>query len=430
MAPHTVGVMTKEQTVVWGGRIWYAVRTLLLMAGVLVSTLLAVAAGLGRNTQRDWPHAFGLLDTFGSFVSILVALGAPLLLLLRHRRRNDVAWWVGILALFFPLGWAMAFVLPQTIRDEERQEAETLSFLYVLGLAVWFLRDSLGDSAQSSALRNLLSSGADGSEAVELDLIGVATLFLLLAVTPIAIGFYRRARHELQDTLVEVTTQRAAAGEMSAQLSRQAERELIAREVHDVIGHRLSMLSLHAGGLEVAVGQDPRLRESARAVRENAQQAMDDLRSLIGVLRDPASADGQDGPLDPSVTSLAELSRVVDEMAESGGPVASSVFLTEPEQAAPVLAHSVYRIVQELLTNARKHAPDQVVRLRVSGGPEQGLQIEASNPVPPETVIGDGGTGLRGIRERAEILGGSVEVPVQDGRFTVQVSLPWQGRTT
>lgn len=121
----------------------------------------------------------------------------------------------------------------------------------------------------------------------------------------------------------------------------------------------------------------------------------------------------------------ADLARVVDEMVESGGPVASSVFLTDAASADPVLAHSVYRIVQELLTNARKHAPGQVVRLRVTGGPDQGVRIETSNPVPPATVAGEG-TGLRGIRERVELLGGEVDVPAEDGRFAVHVHLPWQ----
>lgn len=422
----------------WAGRAWYAVRTLLLMLGVFVSGVLGVAAGMERQELRDWPGVLGGLGEVLVFVGILTALGAPLLLLLRRRHLEDVAWGLGLLALVLPLGPVMAFVLPQAIRERDRQEAESLSFLYVVGLIGWFVRDSLGRTGASSAVRGITSGSSDLSSTAPVGFngVGVAVLFLVLAVTPIAIGFYRRARSELADTRAEADTQRAVAGEMSAQLSRQAERDLIAREVHDVIGHRLSLLSLHAGGLEVAAGDDPELRENARYVRENAQQAMDDLRSLIGVLREPHRA-GAAGPgsLDPSVTSLADLARVVDEMADSGGPVASSVFLTDPEQADPVLAHSVYRIVQELLTNARKHAPDQVVRLRVSGGPQQGVLVEATNPVAHDAVLRDGtdlladGTGLRGVRERAELLGGQVETPDEDGRFTVRVHLPWQGRT-
>jgi signal transduction histidine kinase len=124
---------------------------------------------------------------------------------------------------------------------------------------------------------------------------------------------------------------------------------------------------------------------------------------------------------------LSQLSSVIDDMANSGVPVASTVFLQGADDADPVLAHSVYRIVQELLTNARKHAPSELLRLRVTGGPGDGVHIQASNAVPATTVPGAAGAGLRGIVERVEILGGEVVLPEEDGRFTVEVSLPWTG---
>src|SRR5699024_3456373 len=160
---------------------------------------------------------------------------------------------------------------------------------------------------------------------------------------------------------------------------------------------RLSLLTLHAGGLEVAAEADPDLRESARYVRENAQRAMDDLRSLVTVLRDPAPGPGE-GPLSPvAVSSLSQLSSVTDDMATSGVPVASTVFLQGADDAAPVLAHSVYRIVQELLTNARKHAPSELLRLKVVGGPADGVRVQASNALPPGSgPVRDPGSGLQG----------------------------------
>lgn len=290
-----------------------------------------------------------------------------------------------------------------------------------------------------AALVAVLVAGPVSTAPVRSDGVGVAVLLLLLGlllllvVLPVAVGSHRRARHELDVTRSDATEQRAVVGEMSDQLWRQAERDLIAREVHDVIGHRLSLLSVHAGGLELAGRHDPQLVESARYVRENAQQAMDDLRSLLRVLREPSS--GRAGPWsDHTRTSLADLARVVEETTETGGSVASSVFLTEAETADPVLAHAVYRVVQELLTNARKHAPGAVVRLRVTGGPVDGVTVEASNVVTAGRVDGDdgtagGGTGLRGVRERVELLGGTMDLPAQDGRFTVRVQLPWRGRT-
>lgn len=406
---------------------WYAVRTVLLMAGVFVVAVLAGGSATARQEARGWEGLFGGLADGMTVLTVVVALGAPLLLLVRRTHQANVAWGLGLLSWLVPLGPVMALVLPQTIRDQEQQEGETLSFVYVVGLVIYFVRDLLGPTPSTSLVRGLTSGGDLSSTLpVGLNVFGVAALFLVLAVAPIAIGYYRRAQLELDVTRSDATEQRAVVGEMSAQLWRQAERDLIAREVHDVIGHRLSLLSLHSGGLEMAAKEDRQLAESARYVRQNAQQAMDDLRSLLGVLREPWSA-GSDGWLGPSVTSLADLARVVDEMAETGGPVASCVFLTEPEQADPVLAQSVYRIVQELLTNARKHAPGAVVRLRVAGGPEQGVTVEASNPVLPGAVCGEG-SGLRGIRERVELLGGRVEVPGEHDLFTVRIQLPWLGR--
>lgn len=408
---------------------WYAVRTLLLMGATFFVAVLAVAASEARNVLRDWSGVVGGAADAVTILAILVALGAPLLLLLRRKDMENVAWGLGFLQMLFPIGPVMAFVLPQVIKDSKRQEAETLSFLYVLGLVVWFLRDAAGGTQSASVVRLLTSRYATpNDDPVDLNVYGAAVMFLVLAVVPIAVGFYRRAQTELDDTIQDAAVQREAAGQLSAQLSRQAERDLVAREVHDVIGHRLSLLSLHAGSVEMMVGddRDADLRESARLVRENAQQAMDDLRSLVGVLREPGEVGA--GSLAPGPTSLADLERVVDEMADSGAPLACSVFLSDAEEASPVLAHSVYRIVQELLTNARKHAPGQLVRLRVTGGPEEGVTIEASNPVAAGSVRG-AGRGLQGVRERVEILGGHVELPEEDGRFVVRAALPWSGRS-
>ncbi|MGD8151060.1 sensor histidine kinase [Ornithinimicrobium sp. Y1694] len=421
----------RSQAMVWADRGVFVLRTILLMTGVFVVGFVSAGTALGRHDARGVTGFADFLGTLSVLLSVLAVVGLMVMLLVRRRKQNEVAWGYGILAVIFPLGPVMAFMLPQTIKDEKRPswrgDAFRLSALYVVGLLVFFIRDLSGRTPNTSIVR-AMSTGSDwtSSTPVGLNPFGVVVLFVVMAAAPIAIGYYRRAKDELKTTKVEVVTQRAAADTMSAQLSRQSERELIAREVHDVIGHRLSLLSLHAGGLEVSAAQDPELRESAKFVRENAQQAMDDLRSLIGVLREPGA--GPEGSLDPSVTSLADLTRVVDEMAETGGPVASSVFLSDPEDADPVLAHSVYRIVQELLTNARKHAPGQVVRLRVSGGPEDGVSIQSTNPLEKGAIVSASGTGLRGIRERAELLGGTVDVPQEDGQFTVRVQLPWQAK--
>lgn len=248
----------------------------------------------------------------------------------------------------------------------------------------------------------------------------VSLLFLGFAVLPVAIGYFRRTRSQLVDTRQQVVAAQATTGDLSTELFRQQEREMIAREMHDGLGHRLSLVSLQAGALEVSAPPSSELAESARAVRENAQLAMDEVRSLMGVLREPATR--------LSLASLADLEGFFDEMTEAGLPVVASSFLTSADQASPHLAHAVYRIVQELVTNSRKHALGQTLRLRVAGDPQQGIWITGWNPDPMLPPSGPG-NGLRGIHERAQALGGWAHVAREQGRFTVTVHLPWIGRT-
>ena len=408
----------------------YWVRTVALMFAALLITVLSVSSAEERNRVWAWTGPVGGAADAVQGLSTLVALGAPFLLLLRRRDLANTAWGLGFLQLIFPIGPVMALVLPQVLVREKRNEAETLAFLHVLGGTVWFVRDALGPTPASSLVRFFSSTESVQTDPVDFNVYAASVVYLVVIVLPVVVGFWLRARHEIDDTRHEVEVERATTGALSAELSRQGERELIAREVHDVIGHRLSLLVLHAGGIEVAAGDDPELRESARAVRDNAQRAMDDLRSLVGVLRDPA-ASASDAPLSPvSVRSLSQLSSVIDDMADAGVPVASTVFLHSADEADPVLAHSVYRIVQELLTNARKHAPTELVRLQVSGGPGDGIRIESSNATSGPVEVGGAGSGLRGIDERVEILGGTSEVRTAGGRFHVTVTLPWSGETT
>lgn len=423
-----MGEATVARGVPWVSEVGWWLRTAALMVLALLVTVLGVASAAERNRLWGWTGVVGGAADAVQGLSTLVALALPLLLLRRRKDLSNTAWGLGLLQLVFPVGPVLGLVLPTVlVREKERNEAESLAFLHVLGGTVWFVRDSLGPTGSASVVRLLASPSTPEGATTPFNVYAASVVYIVVIVLPVVVGFWLRARHQLDDTRQEVEVERAAAGALSAELSRQAERDLIAREVHDVIGHRLSLLVLHAGGIEVAAGSDPDLRDSARYVRENAQRAMDDLRSLVGVLRDPASGAG-DGPLSPvAVSSLSQLSSVIDDMADSGVPVSSTVFLQGAEDADPVLAHSVYRIVQELLTNARKHAPSELLRLRVTGGPGDGVHIEASNATPAG-VAGAPGAGLRGIAERVEILGGTIALPREDGRFTVDVTLPWTGQ--
>src|SRR5699024_4582424 len=150
--------------------------------------------------------------------------------------------------------------------------------------------------------------------------------------------------------------------------------------------------------LEVNAREDAQLAQSAALVRASAARSMDDLRSLLAVLREDPDAE-------PTMRepSLADLPAMIEEAVAAGAPVSSSVFLDRAETADPALARAVYRVVQELLTNARKHAPGAQVRLSVQGGPAAGITIDAQNPYLGPAAGHSSGQGLQGVAERVEL---------------------------
>jgi signal transduction histidine kinase len=256
----------------------------------------------------------------------------------------------------------------------------------------------------------------------------------LLVAIPVGCGAWTLARTELAETVLEVDTERRHVVDLTDQLSRQAERERIAREIHDGLGHRLSLLSVHAGALQAVAseGTDGRaadeIRTSAALIRESASDSMDELHHLLDLLRHPDDPD----VAAPKVT-LADVSRLVDDSVAAGMPLVATVFVEDADSLDPTRAQAAYRVVQELLTNARKHAAGVSVRLSVTGGQRTGsLDIATANHVPRglagagECAPPRGGSGLTGVRERIERLGGTMHSGLDPaGVFRVQIHLPW-----
>ncbi|OZM70157.1 sensor histidine kinase [Amycolatopsis antarctica] len=195
-------------------------------------------------------------------------------------------------------------------------------------------------------------------------------------------------------------------------------REEIAREMHDVLGHRLSLLSVHAGALEYrpdAPAED--VERTAAVIRQSAHEALQDLREVIGVLRAPV------GEL-PQPT-LADVDALVAESAAGG----MRVHLREvPAGPVPDLAgRTAYRVVQEGLTNVRKHAPGAEASVAVTGRPGEGLTVLVVNGPPAATPApGRPGRGLTGLGERAALAGGRLEHGgVPGGGWRLTAWLPW-----
>jgi signal transduction histidine kinase len=240
----------------------------------------------------------------------------------------------------------------------------------------------------------------------------------------VAWGMFWRGRRQTQRERLRRT---AAEEQLRVEQIRHAERERIAREMHDVLAHRISLLSLHAGALEFRPDASPEeVARAAAIIRASAHQALEDLRAVIGLLRDGADADA---PAPPQPT-LAALPDLLEESRAAGMRLDAEVRLADLAAVPEAAGRNALRIVQEALTNARKHARSAPVDLRIDGEPGQGLTIEVRNPAPVlavgNTEIPGSGTGLVGLAERATLSGGHLEHGLDErGEFRLLAWLPW-----
>ncbi|GAB7030083.1 hypothetical protein JCM4914_15440 [Streptomyces platensis subsp. malvinus] len=194
---------------------------------------------------------------------------------------------------------------------------------------------------------------------------------MALVAAAVGWGLFVRAMHERVDRAETEAARRTEEAQRAA-------REEIAREMHDVLGHRLSLLSLHAGALEFSPGApEAEIAHTAAVIRESAHRALQELRTVIGVLRAPTVE--ETGGTRPQA-GLGDLERLFAESREAGTDIRARLDVTASEQVAALTGRTVHRIVQEGLTNARKHAPGAEVRVEVTGGPSEGVSVELSTP--------------------------------------------------
>jgi signal transduction histidine kinase len=242
----------------------------------------------------------------------------------------------------------------------------------------------------------------------------------------VAWGMFRRTRRQAQR---ERTRRAEAVEQLRVEQIRYAERTRIAREMHDVLAHRISLLSLHAGVLEFRPDAPPEeVARAAGVIRASAHQALEDLRAVIGVLRD--APDGQGPQPQPPQPTLAALPGLLEESRAAGMRIRAEVCLPDLAAVPDAIGRHALRIAQEALTNARKHATEASVELRIDGAPGRGLTIEVRNAVPAlataESKIPGTGAGLLGLAERATLSGGRLEHGLDDqGHFRLHAWLPW-----
>ena len=240
-------------------------------------------------------------------------------------------------------------------------------------------------------------------------------------------GMVIRSRRQLVVSLRDRAERAEAEQQLRVAQARALERTRIAREMHDVLAHRISLLSLHAGALEIRPDAAPaEVAGAAGVIRASAHQALQDLREVIGVLREEPDTGG--APERPQPT-LGELPALADESRAAGVKVTLDVAVA-PVAVPDGTGRAAYRIVQEGLTNARKHAPGTVVKVAVAGAAGDGLTIDIRNPWPLNGVlraaIPGTGTGLVGLAERATLAGGRLtHGRTSADEFVLSAWLPW-----
>lgn len=249
-------------------------------------------------------------------------------------------------------------------------------------------------------------------------LAGVAFVVLL----PLAIGAWVRARADLMEALTERAERAEAERELLAREAIATERARIAREMHDAVGHRVSLMVLQAGAIEMAAADRERVEQLACQVQLAGRQALDELRQAVGVLR---AGEDDGAPLTPQ-PGLDDLERLVKEVRAAGMTVELAGPAADAAPVEPAVSRAAYRIAQEALTNAGKHAPGAPVTVTVRREPDH-LVVRILNgpPTGPAAPRTGGGFGLVGLSERVRTLDGRLRTePRLDGGFLVEAVLP------
>jgi signal transduction histidine kinase len=426
------------------------------------ATAMAASAGRSRRRLRDW-----VVDTLLFLVAVvygLLVVGGRL----AASQRPEMDWLftadlvagaLGCAGLWlrrrWPVGLALVLIAFSTF-------SEVVGGAMVLALLTVAIHRPPRTTAAVYGLSVLAALGyvlvrpEPGTPPALLFAFGV-----VIQGAAVGWGLFIHYRRQLIVSLRDRAARAETEARLRAEQAQQRARDEIAREMHDVLGHRLSLLSVHAGALEFRPDASAeKIAGAAKVIRENAHQALQDLREVIGVLRAPV------GEL-PQPT-LADVPQLVEESGRAGMRVE---LRQETDGAVPdLVGRTAYRIIQEALTNARKHAPGAAVRVRLAGSPGNGLTVEVRNeahepreirdahdartaasdpgpavnspgPVPGPTVgersrspDGDAvrypqprsGQGLAGLAERVALAGGRLEHgPTPSGGWHLTAWLPW-----
>jgi signal transduction histidine kinase len=249
---------------------------------------------------------------------------------------------------------------------------------------------------------------------------GVIAAALQTAVV-LAIGAYVGARRELVDTLRDRAERAEAERHLRVEQAKAGERTRIAREMHDVLAHKISLIALHAGALEVGPAADPaRVGEAATLIGSTAREALTELRSVLGLLRSDEAAAAS-----PMHDQFADIGLLVTSWERAGVQVQ---LRDEVGHMPAAIGRAAYRLVQEGLTNAHKHAPGAAVDVTIIvDGDEMAVSVVNGGPDDSgDAGLAGTGAGLVGLGERLRLLGGTLASGRHGaGGWKLEGRFPW-----
>ena len=367
----------------------------------LTDALIAVVALVLTLVMWSRQSSPPTMDTFTDVGAYLVAFAASLALLWRRSHPwqvHAVVMAAALLTLFVPTADGLA-AMAFSLYSLGRYEADSRTSLIAAGATLVFLVLD----------QRLLTAPSAG---------GVMATVMAIALW--YIGRRLRFRGEYLRLLEERAAHLEREQSVESERAVAAERTRIAREMHDVVAHKLSLMTVQAGAARTIGTSDPEAARDAMAAVETAgRHAMSEMRDLLGVLR-PADADEALGP-QPGIDDLPALVREVSEVGPKVNLAMSGALSDLPSR----LELNVYRIVQEALTNVIKHAGDGV-RVDVSiDGRDDRIVVRVADDGVGSVPGQKAGHGIVGMRERVELLGGSFHAADgPDGGFEVRAVLP------
>lgn len=390
----------------------------LLIGGLLSAWLTSVAGFYGdEHAPFGWGVIFAIVVTaplalrrrFPSLVAIVVCASYFVAVTLRIPEI-----YVSNIAMFIAIYTVGAWV-------DNRPRALLVRSILIFLMFVWLLVSTLQD-ATAPTTEGLSRVGAFSPY--------VAFMLIQFFINALYFGgaYYfgdrayaaARERSQLEERTAQLERERAVTAQQAVALDRLR----IARELHDVVAHHVSAMGVQAGAARAVLDADPDAsRRALSGIETSARAALQELRQLLGTLRaadDPAGEGAEDAA---STVRLAGLPDLVEHAAEAGLPTTLDE-IGEPWSVPDVVQVNLYRIVQEALTNARRHGgPDARADVRVRYSPDA-VEIEVTN-TGRTPVNSGGGLGLVGMRERASASGGTIDVgPRTRGGYLVRVRVP------